>query len=129
MVLSVAVFLMVHFFSAQQRLHEFGVMRSLGLSGRQLLGLLSLEGVIMVGLGLLAGVFIGLGLAAVMRPFFSDALAEAIAGGSLYALLVDWPRLLGLYALLILVYAAAMAVSSLVLMRAGIYRTVRIGEE
>jgi putative ABC transport system permease protein len=129
MALSVAVFLMVHFFSAQQRRHEFGVMRSMGLSGRQLLGLLSLEGVIMVGLGLLAGVIIGLGLAAVMRPFFSDALAEAIAGGNLYALLVDWPRLLGLYGLLILVYTAAMAISSLVLMRAGIYRTVRIGEE
>ena len=128
-VLSVVVFLIVHYFSARQRLLEFGVLRSAGLSARQLLALLSLEGVILMALGLAAATAIGYRLAVLMRPFFSDALAEAVAGGALYAVLIDWPTMIALYAALVGFYVLALLLSSLALMRAGIHRVMRLGDE
>ena len=82
-----------------------------------------------IHLGILSGITIGYILSLIMRPFFSDALSDAIAGGSLYAIIVDWPRLLALYLLLVACYLLALLISSLALMRAGIHRTMRIGEE
>lgn len=64
-----------------------------------------------------------------MRPFFSDALAEAVAGGALYAVLIDWPTMIALYAALVGFYVLALLLSSLALMRAGIHRVMRLGDE
>ena len=80
-------------------------------------------------LGLAAGTAIGYGLAVLMRPFFSDALAEAVAGGALYAVLIDWPTMIALYAALVGFYVLALLLSSLALMRAGIHRVMRLGDE
>jgi hypothetical protein len=57
--------------SATERRTEFAVLRSLGLSGRQLSGALALEGGLTVGLALAAGTALGLGLAWLVLPFVS----------------------------------------------------------
>lgn len=127
--LSIAVFVLVHYFAARQRLFEFSLLRAIGLSTNELLALLSLEGVIMMVLGLLGGTLIGFGLAQLMRPFFSNALATAVAGGSLYQLFINWPNLLTLYAILLAAYLVVMLLSLTALLRAGVHRALRIGEE
>jgi hypothetical protein len=55
--------------SATERRTEFAVLRSLGLSGRQLSGALALEGGLTVGLALAAGTALGLALAWSVLPF------------------------------------------------------------
>lgn len=127
--LSVAVFLMVHFFAARQRLYEFSLLRATGLATRQLLGLLTLEGVIMMVLGLLAGTVIGGGLAVIMRPFLSRVLATAVGGDAIQQILVNWTEVFSLYGLLIGFYGLALLLLLFFLVRAGIHRALRIGEE
>ena len=127
--LSVAVFLLVHFFAARQRLYEFSLLRATGLATRQLLGLLTLEGVIMMALGLLAGSGIGTGLAIIMRPFLSRVLATAVGGDAIRQIVVNWPEIFSLYGLLVGFYGLALLLLLFFLVRAGIHRALRIGEE
>jgi len=127
--LSVAGFLLVHFFAAQQRVVEFSVLRAIGLSARQLLTLLVTEGALVMGLGLAAGAVIGYGLAHVMVPYLSRALTQALAGVIIGKILIDWPAVARLYTLLAGCYGLAMLLLLLALMRVGIHRALRIGDE
>ncbi|MCB8990954.1 MAG: FtsX-like permease family protein [Ardenticatenaceae bacterium] len=127
--LSVSVFLMVHFFAARERAYEFSVLRATGMSTRQLLSLLGLEGVLMMVLGLLAGTGIGYGLALAIRPFLSSSLRAAIAGNAIYEIIINWAQVSGLYALLIVSYAIILLILLAVLLQAGIQRTLRLGDE
>lgn len=128
-VLSVAIFLMVHFFAARRRMVEFSLLRSMGLTARQLMGLLSLEGIIMMGLGLLAGSGLGFGLAAVMRPFLSRSLSGALGGDTIRNIVVNVPETAVIYLLLIAFYGLALTFLLITLLRSGIHRVLRIGEE
>lgn len=128
-ILSVAIFLMMHFFAARQRLYEFSLLRSMGLTTRQLFALLSVEGGMVMLLGLLAGSGLGLGLAAVMRPFLGRTLRVAMDGDTIRRLVIDLPQTSGLYLLLIAFYSLALGLLLLALLRAGIHRTLRVGEE
>jgi putative ABC transport system permease protein len=127
--LSVAGFLLVQFFASKQRLVEFGVLRAMGLSQGQLLSLLAAEGALMTLSGLAAGVVIGYGLAQVMVPFLSQALAESLAGVRITDVLIDWPGIVRLYALLIGFYTLAMLLLLILLKRVGVHRVMRIGDE
>ena len=127
--LSIAIFLLVHFFAARQRLYEFSLLRATGLATSQLLGLLSLEGIIMMTLGLLAGTGIGVGLAVIMRPFLSRVLATAVGGDAIRQIMVNWPEVFSLYGLLVGFYGLALLLLLFFLVRAGIHRALRIGEE
>lgn len=127
--LSIAVFLMVHFFAARERAYEFSVLRATGVSTRQLLGLLILEGIIMMVLGLLAGTGIGYGLSLAIRPFLSSSLRTALAGNAIYEIVVSWIQVGGLYTLLIVGYVFVLLILVLVLLRAGIHRALRLGDE
>ncbi|MCB8965528.1 MAG: FtsX-like permease family protein [Ardenticatenaceae bacterium] len=127
--LSISVFLMVHFFAARERAYEFSVLRATGLSTRQLLGLLSLEGLLMMVLGLLAGTGIGYGLALAIRPFLSSSLRTAIAGNAIYEIIVNWIQVAGLYGLLIVGYGLVLLVLVVILLQTGIHRALRLGDE
>jgi len=127
--LSVAAFMLVQFFAAQQRVLEFGVLRAMGLSVRQLLSLLVTEGLLVMELGLVSGTLIGFGLAHVMIPYLSQALAESLAGVSIKNIVVDWPSIAQLYLVLIACYGLALLLLLLVLMRAGVHRALRVGDE
>jgi ABC-type antimicrobial peptide transport system permease subunit len=96
--LSVGVFLLVHFFSARRRLFEFSLLRAAGMSTRQLLTLLTLEGGIMMGLGLAAGTAVGAGLARIMHRSSPAPSASALGGEALVRILVNWLQVSGYYA-------------------------------
>jgi putative ABC transport system permease protein len=127
--LSVTAFLLVHYFAAQQRTVEFGVLRAMGLSARQLLTLLATEGILVLVLGLASGSAIGYALAHTMVPYLSRALSAALAGVTIGRVLVDWGTLTRLYATLLGFYALAILLLLTILMRVGIHRAMRIGDE
>ena len=128
-VLSVVGFLLVHYFSAQQRTFEFSLLRASGLSAAQLLTLLVTEGVIVMGLGLGAGTVIGLGLSAVMRPFLSRVFANALAGAVVERIVVDWAAIGQTFTLLAAFYALALLISVIALLRVGVHKVLRVSVE
>jgi putative ABC transport system permease protein len=128
-ILSSASFLLIQIFAARRRQVEFGVLRAMGLSTRQLLALLAIEGLIMLLLGLLAGTGIGYGLATVMRPFLSLTLAASLEGFAIDRVIIHWPTVARLYATLGGFYLLALLLLLIGLMRSNVHRTLRMGEE
>ncbi len=127
--LSVAIFILVHFFSAQQRRYEFSILRALGLSHRQLFGLLSLEGIILAVIGMAAGSGLGYGLALLMRPLLSRTLTVAIGGDAIYDILINWSEVSGLFIMLAGSYGLALLLLMIALLRTGIHHAMRLGDE
>ena len=126
---SVTAFFLVHFVAAQGRVREFGVLRTMGLSVRQLLTLLIIEGILVLLLGLLAGTVVGFGLSHIMIPYLSQSLAESLGGVTIERILINWPAVAWLYILLIGVYGSALALLLLVIMRTGVHQALHIGDE
>ncbi len=128
-IVSVAGFLLVHYFSAQGRASEFGLLRAGGLSAAQLLALLTTEGLIVLSLGLASGTLVGLGLTALMRPFLSRVFAEVLAGAIVERIVIDWPAIGQVFGLMAGFYGLALLVSLLALMRLGLHKSLRMATE
>jgi putative ABC transport system permease protein len=126
---SVAAFFLVHLFAVQGRGRDFGVLRAMGLSDRQWLTLLVIEGLLVLTLGLLAGTVVGVGLSRIMIPYLSQALAESLAGVTVGHILVDWSTIVQSYVLLIGVYGSALVLLVLVLKRTRVHRALWVGDE
>lgn len=128
-VLSVAAFVLVHYFAARQRTYEFSILRAAGAASWQLLVLLVTEGLLVMGLGLLAGTGIGYGLSRLMVGYLSPVLSAATAGVAIHEIVIDWSGVARQYAILVGAYLVAMLILLLVLLRVGIDRVLRMGEE
>jgi hypothetical protein len=128
-VLSVAGFLLAHYFTAQARSQEFGILRAGGLSGFQLLVLLVAEGLIVMVLGLASGTVVGVGLSSIMRPFLSRVFANALSGAVVERIVMDWGAIGEVFGLLVAAYALALLVSVFALMRVGVHRSLRFSVE
>jgi len=83
----------------------------------------------MMVLGLLAGSGIGYGLALAIRPFLSSSLRAALAGNAIYEIIINWAQVGGLYGLLIVSYGIILLLLLAVLLKAGIHRMLRLGDE
>jgi len=128
-ILSVAAFILVNLFAAQERAYEFSILRASGVSARQVLRLLLGEGIMVILLGLGTGAALGYGLASVMRPFLNQALTSNLPGAVVHQLWIDWPTMSQRYALLVSFYLLAILVLSFSLIRLGLTRALRIGDE
>ncbi len=127
--LSIAGFVIVHYFTAQGRSPEFSVLRAGGLTGLQLLGLIFIEGLIVMVLGLFSGTFVGLGLGLVMRPFLSRVFSLALSGAIVEQIVIDWAEIGRMFGLLTGFYTLALLVSVLALMRMGVHKMLRLSVE
>jgi putative ABC transport system permease protein len=125
----VTAFFLVHLITAQGRVREFGVLRAMGLSLPQLATLLVTEGTLVLLLGLLAGTIVGFGLSYMMIPYLSQALADSLSGVTIERILVDWPGVTRLYALLIAAYGSALVLLWVVIMRTQVRSALWTGDE
>ena len=128
-VLSLTGFILVTYFAAQKRTYEFGVLRANGISTGQLLRLLATEGLLIMSLGLVSGTILGYTLATVMRPYLTQAIARDLPGTTTYQVWLNVPEMTVLYAILIGSYAIAILLLLSALMRVGIHKTLRLGDE
>jgi len=80
-------------------------------------------------LGLLVGTGIGYGLAYVMRPFLSLTLAASLEGHAIDRVIVHWPTVARLYAVLAGFYALALLLLLAGLVRSALRRPLRMGDE
>jgi hypothetical protein len=127
--LSVLSYLMTQLLTVRRRWVEFSVLRAVGVEGRQILALLSLESAITVGLGLAVGTGLGYGLAHAMRAFIRLVLAPSMGEGALAGLVVDWPALIRLGIALVSGYGLALGLLLIVVVRAKVHQALRMPEE
>jgi putative ABC transport system permease protein len=127
--LSVLSYLMTLLLTIRRRWVEFSVLQAVGVTARQTLVLLLLESVAVVGLGLVAGVGLGYGLAHAMRAFVALVLMQSLGEGALAGLVVNWPALLCLGSALVGGYALALGLLLIVVVRARVHRVLRMPEE
>ena len=127
--LSVLSYLMTLLLTVRRRRVEFSVLHAVGVAGRQTLALLTLESAVVVGLGLVAGAGLGYGLAHAMRAFVALVLVHPLGEGALAGLVVHWPALLRLVAVLIGGYGLSLGLLLIVVVRAKVHRALRMPEE
>jgi hypothetical protein len=108
---SMTTFCLIHLVGTQERECEFRTLQVMGLESRQMVGLVVTEGMLALFLGLLAGIGIGLGLSNIMIPFLSQPLAESLAGTSIELIVIDWPAIALLCAILSSIYGLGLALT------------------
>jgi hypothetical protein len=118
--------------TARARLTQFAVLRSLGMSTRQLRAILLGQQFVIYLFGLASGILLGLLLTSATLPYlaFSSTLVDRTTLGVPPYLIVFNLAGIAIYVgLLLLVFAAAVALQARVAARIGLGRTLRIGED
>ena len=127
LVISTGLVLLLYLIN-QQRAFEFGVLRAMGLSLRQLLGALSWEQAILTGAALLMGIplgaiIVGLALPALSRGSLGEALLPPLS------LSVDLPAFAGQGAFLLACLIVALVITIVIFRRLRVQEALRLGEE
>jgi ABC-type antimicrobial peptide transport system permease subunit len=128
-VLSVGGFVLVQVFAALRRRRQFSVLRALGFSAGQFAGVIFLEGLMLLFLGILLGIGIGYGLANLMKPFLSLTLQASLGGAAIDRLIVPWSVIGQILILLAIFDILALVFLFIGLLRSKIHQTLRISEE
>ncbi|HEY7780847.1 MAG TPA: FtsX-like permease family protein [Ktedonobacterales bacterium] len=118
--------------AARQRAVRFAVLRTIGLTGAQLAGVLLSEQAVVYAFGLVAGTLLGLLLATATLPFlqFSDTATDpARVGVPAYVLAVDPAALLWLYVILLGAFIIALLIAARYAATIGLGKTLRLGED
>jgi hypothetical protein len=128
-ILSIVSFILLNYFSAQQRRYEFGILRAHGTSVGQVIALLINDGVLIIILGLAIGTGIGFGLIHSMRVFLNIALAKTFPEAVVYQIVIDWHRVASITGILVVTYILATLALILISVKSGVHRVIKIGEE
>jgi hypothetical protein len=126
---SATAFFLVQLSAAQGRESDDRVLRTVGLSDRQRLALVVVEGLVVLFLGLLAGTGVGVGLSLVMIPYLSQALTEAFARVAVARIPFDWASIGQASAALAGAYASTLVLLALVLGRIPARGAPAVAEE
>ena len=113
--------------SFQRRFVELGMLRAIGLSTRQLAGLLACEQVLIVGVGMLAGTLIGVSASVLFIPFLQ------VRGGKHpqtppFLVQIAWGQIQIIYLVFGTVLALAVVVTLALLRRMQLFEAIKLGE-
>ncbi|HEU5200311.1 MAG TPA: ABC transporter permease, partial [Ktedonobacterales bacterium] len=127
LVISAGLVLLLYLIN-QHRAFEFGVLRAMGLSLRQLLGALSWEQAILTGAALLMGIplgatVVGLALPALSRGSLGEALLPPLS------LSVHLPAFAGQGLFLLACLTVALVITIVIFRRLRVQEVLRLGEE
>ena len=127
LVLSIVGFLLHAYVSFRARAVQFALLRTIGLSMRQLVILVWLEQAFVIILGLALGTWMGGRLGAIIMPFLGndDSGAQVLPP---FVLEVNWPTLLGTYAAMGSVFAVIIVGVIWFIRRISLQRVLRLGE-
>ena len=127
-VVAVLAFVVYTIYATRQRLIQFGALRANGLSLLQTLGVVGLEQVLTVGIGLAIGIGAGNAATTLFLPFLRDRASETQPVPPFLTVtdLTDLTRLVTIVGAAFLVGVVALA---LFLVRARLASALRLGEE
>ena len=126
--LTVLGFFLYSFLSFERRLLQMGILRAMGLTVRQLFGLLMFEQVYLIVLGVIVGTALGVYAGKLFIPFFeiSTGFQNAIPP---FVVETAWGDITRIYIILGLMLAVGLASTAMLIARMKLYRTVKLGEE
>jgi putative ABC transport system permease protein len=125
--LSVLGFFLYALFSFRRRFIELGVLRAIGLTARDMITSLASE---LAGL-LLIGLVVGTGLGILVSQLFIPYLqigSEITDQIPSYMVVIAWPEVFRIYALLGIFFVISLSVLGVLLMRMKIFQAVKLGE-
>jgi hypothetical protein len=114
--------------SARERLTEFALMRALGISSRQVFGLLGVEQAFLVGLGVIGGLLLGVAVAGLVVPHIV-LTAQATTVEPPVIMTIPWTPILILAGAVVALLGLIVAMLATSLRRGGLGATLRIGED
>jgi len=120
-------FVVYGYLSARGRELEFAIMRTLGLSLRQIIGLICIEQAFVIGSGMGIGTLLGLQMSAVMMPFLQlTEMGHRVMPP--FMPVVDWFTVGMSYIILAVAFIVTISLVILFFSRVAIHRALRIGE-
>jgi len=126
--LTVLGFLLYAFFSFRRRFIEMGVLRAIGLSLSQMTAFLAWELAFLILVGVVAGTGLGVWVSALFIPYL-----QVGAGPSAYippyVVEIAWSDIFYIYALFGLLFVAALAGLTALLLRTRIFQAIKLGLE
>jgi len=127
-VLSVLGFLLYAVMTIQARALQFGVLRATGLSVSQLVGLLSTEQLLLIGVGIVLGTALGAGAGWMFTRFLQVSI---IARESVppFLIVTPWSTIFQLYVILVVVFLVALVASVHLLRHMRVHAVLRLGEQ
>ena len=111
----------------RRRLAEFALLRTIGLSMRQLLMLILIEQLIVIGVAISIGIFMGTRLGDTIIPYLARSGQDASVVPPM-TLEIYWTGFATTFGLLATVFAIVIAVSLISVYNMAIHRVMRIGE-
>ena len=127
--ISLVGIILANYFSFRRREFEFGILRAYGLSRLQTNLLLVNEGLLVLVLGLISGIFLGYSLTVFMRPYISLAVSRTLPGMIVHQIDVNWSSVALNVGVLVSVYLFAMLLIVIALWRSKIHQVIRTGDE
>lgn len=120
-------FIVFSYLAAQTRSLEFAILRTMGFSGRQILGVVAFEQCFVIVSGVAAGTLLGFPLGRLLI----DSLSLTEDGSEIIPPLVSevsWATVLTVYGLLGIVFMVTVAALATLYSRLALHRTLRMGE-
>ena len=121
-------FLMYSFISFRRRLQEFGILRAMGLSVRQMIMLFIFENGFLIFLGTLVGTLLGILTGAMFIPFLQLS-ADQLATTPAFIVETAWADIARIFLLFALVLAVSFPISVWMLRRIRIHEAMKFGDE
>jgi len=120
-------FVVYAYLSARGRQLEFAILRTLGFSLRQIIGLIGLEQAFVIGSGMGIGTILGLQLSRVMMPFLQlTEMGQKVLPP--FVPVTDWLTIGIAYIILAVAFMLTISLVILFFSRVAIHRALRIGE-
>lgn len=126
--LSLIGFATYFYMSARQKSAIYGVLRSIGMSPRQLYGSLMIEQVVLVLAGLALGTLLGSVLNQITLPELPITFGERPPTPPFIAQ-TDWWAVGRIYLTLMVAFLLALGMATVLLWRTQLHRVLRVGEE
>jgi hypothetical protein len=120
-------FVVYAYLSARGRQLEFAILRTLGFSLRQIIGLICLEQVFVIGSGMGIGTLLGMQLSSVMMPFLQlTEMGHKVLPP--FIPVTDWFTIGIAYIILAVAFILTISLVILFFSKVAIHRALRIGE-
>lgn len=121
-------FVVYAYLSARGRQLEFAILRTLGFSLRQIIGVISLEQLFVIGSGMGIGTLIGLRLSSMMMPFLQlTERGQRVLPP--FVPVVDWLTIGIAYVILAVAFILTTSLVILFYSRVALHRALRMGDE
>lgn len=128
LILSLVGFATHFYLSARQRSNNYGILRSLGLSTRQLYSSLVLEQLILIIAGLGLGIFLGSLLNRIILPGLPISFGD-VPPIPPFIPQEDWVSVIRLVSIMAVGFLLTLTLGTILLWRAKLHQVLRVGEE